>query len=95
MNAQGDMQIGEAVGKHQRSDSAEDTKILQKGAECPPETCRNKWYQQAQIHRDAAQLERKIPPIVLAVKEHKIQKELLVQFSGSKKQTAPKDDAAV
>ncbi len=48
--------------------------------------------EQAQIHWHAAELKRKIPPVILAVVDHKKEKTLLVAFCQEQKQTTEKEN---
>ncbi|MFR8330257.1 hypothetical protein [Clostridium sp. CAG:43] len=52
---------------------------------------RNKGQQQAEVHRQAAELEWKIPPVVVPVVFYVIEKKLFVDLGKCQKNTAGKE----
>ncbi len=77
----------------ERRNPSEQVEILHKGCnrclECP---VFQKWKNQAQIHRETAQLKREKPPVVMLVIDCHIQKNLFVDLADRKEDPAEKQN---
>lgn len=93
VQGQGPMDAAKTLGYDQGSQSAQQVEILQKSTNGSFGSPRlQKREQQAQIHRYAAELEWKIPPVIMAIVYNKIKKALLVAFCQEQKQAAEKEN---
>ena len=72
-------------------DGTEQVVIIHKSAKNTLIFMRNKGQQQAEVHRQAAELEWKIPPVIVPVVFYVIEKKLFVDLGKCQKNTAGKE----
>lgn len=73
VQGQGPVNVGKSIRHHERGDSAKQTVILHKGTQRKPYLpVLQKWNQQAQIHRQTAELEGEKPPVIMTAVDDNI-----------------------
>lgn len=91
MKSHGPVRVHQTGGYGQSHDSAQQAEILNKcGYHCGIFSCQ--WIKKAEIHGNAAELERKIPPVIGTFKFHKKKESLFVKFHKKQGKAAGKEN---